>query len=75
MKDIKPLINWAKENGEDFTLLRLLIKSLPELVSFNVKTTTDWIENQQVFEIPDDLYQRLKVVAEALVGDIYKNDV
>lgn len=25
MKDIKPLINWAKENGEDFTLLRLLI--------------------------------------------------
>jgi hypothetical protein len=71
MKDIKPLMLWAKANGEAKIVDRILVKLLPELVKFRQELTADMLEHQSTVEVPAELYARIQSVAEALVGQQY----
>jgi hypothetical protein len=71
MKDIKPLMLWAKANGEAKIVDRILVKLLPDLIKANQQVTADMLDDQTVVEIPSDLYERMQSIAEDLVGQRY----
>lgn len=71
MKDIKPLMLWAKANGEAKIVDRILVKLLPDLVKANQQVTADMLDHQSVIEIPIELYERMRSIAEDLVGQSY----
>jgi tRNA-dihydrouridine synthase len=71
MKDIIPLITWAKANGEAKIVDRIFVKLLPELLQANQLITTEMIETESVIHVPEALYQRIQSVAESLVGQQY----
>ena len=68
MKDIKPLLNWAIQNGESKIVDRILVKLLPEFLAVNQKITPEMIENSDELIVPEKLYLLAKETAENLVS-------
>ncbi|BBP42302.1 hypothetical protein [Thiosulfativibrio zosterae] len=68
MKDIKPLLNWAIQNGESKIVDRILVKLLPEFLAVNQKITPEMIENSDEIVVPEKLYLLAKETAENLVS-------
>lgn len=72
MKNIKPLFDWAKANGESKIVDRILLKLLPELLKYNQKMTADMVENAEELLVEESLYILVKQTAENIVGDHYE---
>ena len=71
MKDVKPLLLWAKAHGEAKIIDRILVRLLPELIKMNQELTADMLDHQNIIEIPLALYDRIQQETEALVGQQY----
>ena len=71
MKDLKPLLIWAKANGESKVIDRILIKTLPELIKQGYKITPADIDTHASIEIPTALFEQLQKHAEDIVGAAY----
>ncbi len=72
MKNIKPLFDWAKANGESKIVDRILLILLPELLKYNQKMTADMVENAEELLVEESLYALVKQTAENIVGDHYE---
>ncbi|MDO9305512.1 MAG: hypothetical protein Q7T77_09275 [Sulfuricurvum sp.] len=72
MKNIKPLFDWAKANGESKIVDRILLKLLPELLKYDQKMTADMVENAEELLVEESLYILVKQTAENIVGDHYE---
>jgi len=70
-KDIKPILNWAVENGEAKIVDRISMKLLPHFLKHNLKLTEDIINSSSVFKVPVELYDLVKSMAEELVSSSY----
>ena len=71
MQDLKPLFNWAKQNGDANIHDRILMKVMPQLINENIKLTSDIIENSETIEISNELYQLILNKTEELIGAKY----
>jgi hypothetical protein len=71
MRDIKPLMAWAKANSEAKIVDRILVKLLPVLVKNGLTLTIDQLETQERLEVSEELYAQIQAVTEALVGQPY----
>ena len=71
MKNVKPLFNWAKANGDSNIYDRILIKAMPEFLKENLKLTSHSIETSNKIEISDELYTIVLKKTEELVGAKY----
>ncbi len=68
MKDVKPIFTCAKANGEAKIVDRILVRILPELIKHGQKMTSDSIDQAVTLEVPNELYQHIRGVAQALTG-------
>ena len=68
MNDIKPVLIWAKANGESKIVDRILLKLLPALLKYNQKITAEMVENSAELFVDESLYYLVKKTAEELVG-------
>lgn len=68
MKDIKPLFKWALQHGESKVVDRILIKLLPEFLSYDLKITPEFIGKSNEILVPESLYPTVKQAAEELVN-------
>ncbi len=68
MNDIKPVLIWAKANGESKIVDRILLKLLPALLKYNQKITAEMVENSVELFVDESLYDLVKKTAEELVG-------
>ncbi len=66
-KDIKPLMEWAKQNGDTKIIQRALVKLMPQLVARGQEITQERIENSERFTVDADLYERFEEVTKDLV--------
>lgn len=71
MKDIIPLIHWAKAHGEAKIADRILVKLLPELLQAKQQITAEMLETESVIQVPEALFERIQLLAEELVGQSY----
>ena len=71
MKDIKPLMEWAKANSEAKIVDRIFVKLLPLFVKKELILTVAMLETQARLDVPIDVYDQIKMVAEELVGLSY----
>jgi len=70
-QDIKPLFEWAKENGDANIYDRILMKVMPYLLKENIKLTSEYIENTDIIEVPNDIYKIILQKTEELIGFNY----
>ena len=70
-KDLKPIFNWAKQNGDANIYDRILMKVMPELLKENLKFTSESIQNSELIEVPQELYDLILEKAQELVGEKY----
>lgn len=68
MKDVKPIFECAKANGETKIVDRILVRVLPELMKHDHKLTPSMIEEQAVLMLPDALHDYIQSVAQELTG-------
>ncbi len=71
MINVKPLLEWVRQNGEAKAVERLLMKSLPELLKFGIKIKLNELENMSEIAIPEELFYKLSKIAEDIVGKKY----
>jgi hypothetical protein len=68
MKDVKHIFNCAIANGEAKIIDRILVRVLPELLKYNQKITSESIIQAQTIDVPDELYNYIRAVAQELTG-------
>ena len=73
MKNVKPVFQWAEENGDANIWDRVLIKIIPQLLKEKVILTTDIIATSKKIELSDELYDLIKEKVEDLIGSLYKD--
>ena len=71
MKDIKPIFEWAKVNGDVNICKRILMKAMPLLLQHNLKLTTASIESSRTVEVSQDIYNIILDIAQEMVGVEY----
>jgi hypothetical protein len=71
MRDVKPLFEWAKQNGDANIYDRILMKVMPQLLKEKIELTSENIESSNVIEVPDELYTLLLSKTQELVGKDY----
>lgn len=71
MKNVLPIFIWAKAHGEAKIIDRILVKVLPQLIKNDCKITAHQIDSAQEIEVPVNLYEEIKQVAESLIGKEY----
>lgn len=72
MKDIKPIFNWAEQNGDANIYDRILIKIMPQLFNENVNLTAEIISSNDNIEVSSELYNLVKSKTEELIGSSYE---
>ena len=72
MKNIKPIFEWAKLNGDATINDRIVVKLLPQLVKHNFKITPELVESSEMVEVSSELYELIKNTAQELVGSSYE---
>ena len=70
--DIKPIFNWAVENGEAKIVSRILMKLLPHIIKNELIITEEMVNSAKTLEVSDELYHLVKETAEEIVGNSYK---
>lgn len=71
MCDLKPLFIWARDHGDANIYDRILMKVMPQLLKENIKLTSEFIENTEVIEISNELYNLILEKTEELIGAKY----
>ncbi len=72
MKNIKPIFEWAKLNGDASVIDRIVIKLLPAFIQHDFKITSQLIESSENIEVSDELYELILSTAQELVGSSFK---
>lgn len=72
MKNLKSVVQWAKQNGEAKIVDRVLLKMLPTLLEKNEKLTSDMLDQMDEVWVEDTLYDQFIAIAEELVGAHYE---
>jgi len=72
MKNIKPIFEWAKLNGDASVIDRIVIKLLPAFIQQDFKITSQLIESSENIEVSDELYELILSTAQELVGSSFK---
>ncbi len=67
MKNIKPVFEWAKLNGDAVIVDRIIVKLLPEFVKHNFKITVQEINSSEIIEVSDELYELIENTAKELI--------
>ncbi len=70
--DAKPIFEWAHQNGESKIVDRILVRVLPDLMHENIKVTSETIHEMTNFDVPQALFEKIKMVAEEMVGQAYR---
>ena len=68
----KPVFKWAKQNGETKIIDRILVRLLPELIKHDLQVTSGSICEMSELDVSDELFDKIKSMAEELVGMPYK---
>jgi hypothetical protein len=69
--NIKPIFLWAREKGDAKIYDRILMKVVPELVKNNIQLTSEFIEQNEIIDVPSEIYDLLLEKAQELVGEKY----
>jgi len=72
MKNIKPVFECAKQNGDATVIDRIVIKLLPQFIKHDFKITSQMIESSDNIEVSDELYNLIEDTAIELVGSSCK---
>lgn len=70
--DAKPIIEWAKAQGEARVVERLLVKLLPDLLEHDIEVTAESLNTLSRFDVPETLYNKIQITAEQIVGQTYQ---
>jgi len=62
----KPIFDWAKAHGESKIVDRILVRLLPDLLSAQLKVTSDSLDKMAEFDVSEELYQKIQAIAEEL---------
>lgn len=71
MRDLKPLFNWARDNGDANIYDRILMKVMPQFINENIHLTSQLIESSESINISEELYELVLQKTEELVGAKY----
>lgn len=66
-KDVKPIFDWAKQNGDANIYDRILMKVMPSLLKDGIKLTSSVIEESKNIEVSLEIYELIKQKAQELV--------
>ncbi len=66
--DIKPILNWAQQNGEAKIIDRVLLRLLPVFIKNEMKMTDEMIESCNEILVKEEIYKLIKKTVEELVG-------
>lgn len=72
LKDIKPIFDWAVQNGEAKIVDRILVKTLPLFLKAKHTISLETIETSKTIEVSSELYDVVKSTAEELIGSSYQ---
>ncbi len=72
MKNIKPIFEWAIQNGDASITDRIVIKLLPQFIKHNFKITSQQITTDKTIEVSDELYELIKSTTQELIGSSYE---
>lgn len=67
-KDVKPIFDWAKTNGDANIYDRILMKVMPQLLKENIKITSNSIKESSTIEVSSKLYDLIKDKAQELIN-------
>ncbi len=67
-KDVKPIFDWAKTNGDANIYDRILMKVMPQLLKENIKITSNSINESVTIEVSSEIYDLVKNKAEQLIN-------
>lgn len=67
-KDVKPIFDWAKTNGDANIYDRILMKVMPQLLKENIKITSNTINESLTIEVSSELYNLIKDKAQELIN-------
>jgi hypothetical protein len=67
-KDVKPIFDWAKTNGDANIYDRILMKVMPQLLKENIKITSNSIKESSTIEVSSELYDLIKDKAQELIN-------
>ncbi|MCB1143396.1 MAG: hypothetical protein H7A24_08420 [Leptospiraceae bacterium] len=69
--DIKPILIWAKQNGDTAIIERILVKLLPQLMKEGIRLTAKEAELAGSIPVSQNMYSDVKQVAETFVGQSF----
>ena len=67
-KNVKPIFDWAKANGDANIYDRILMKVMPQLLKENIKITSNTINESVTIEVSSELYNLIKEKAQELIN-------
>lgn len=67
-KDVKPIFDWAKTNGDANIYDRILMKVMPQLLKENIKITSNTINESVTIEVSSELYNLITDKAQELIN-------
>jgi len=70
-RDVIPLFNWARQNGEAKVIDRILVKLMPEFIRHNCQITAEDISQKERLDVPSSLYINIKKSAEDIIGTAF----
>lgn len=75
MKNVTPIFQWAIANGESKIIERILLKLAPELIRAEHQISPCEIDNGAPIHLESELYEKIKSLAEEMVGQSYPDVV
>lgn len=67
-KDVKPIFDWAKENGDCAIVERIIVKLLPKFLGAGIELTASNIDQMEEIIVDEALYEDVKHASEELVN-------
>lgn len=68
MRNLKPVFEWAKANGDANIYDRILIKIMPELLKNKMNLTSESINEAESIEVDTELYNYIVEKTEDLLS-------
>lgn len=68
MRNLKPVFEWAKANGDANIYDRILIKIMPELLKNKMNLTSESINEAESIEVNTELYNYIVEKTEDLLS-------
>ena len=73
-KEIKPIFDWANTIGDANINNRILAKVMPALMQANITLTDSMIKENAGLEVPQNIYDIIKINAENLLGALFEEE-